>query len=320
MNIVFFGTPDFAAEVLQGLIKAGHKPVLCVSQPDKPQGRKQIIKPTPVHEVASQHDIDLIQPRKIKTDEFYEKIKSYEPDFIVTAAYGRLLPDKILDLAKYEAVNVHGSLLPKYRGASPVQAALLAGDTLTGISILRMTAELDAGPVFSTAEFEIPDLMRTDELMLELAKVGADLLPGTLDAIYNGDIQPVPQDDNKATFCGLINKEMGQIDWDNTASQIEAQVRGLYPWPGAYTYEKGNRFKIHLAKAHSVEDCPDLPNNYDELSNGTVVSLANKSIWVKTASGLLQLLEVQKANSKAMKTSANYHNYNVAEDTFTNEP
>lgn len=320
MNIVFFGTPDFAAEVLQGLIKAGHKPVLCVSQPDKPQGRKQIIKPTPVHEIASQHDIDLIQPRKIKTDEFYEKIKSYKPDFIVTAAYGRILPDRILDLAKYEAVNVHGSLLPKYRGASPVQAALLAGDTLTGISILRMTAELDAGPVFSTAEFEIPDLMRTDELMLELAKVGADLLPGTLDAIYNGDIQPVPQDDNQATFCGLIDKEMGQIDWNNPASQIEAQVRGLYPWPGAYTYEKGNRFKIHLAKAHSIDACSDLPDNYDELSNGTVVSLANKSIWVKTASGLLQLLEVQKANSKAMKTSANYHNYNVAEDTFTNEP
>lgn len=320
MNIVFFGTPDFAAEVLQGLIRTGHKPVLCVSQPDKPQGRKQIIKPTPVHEVANEYGIDLIQPRKIKTDEFYEKIKSYEPDFIVTAAYGRILPDRILSLAKYEAVNVHGSLLPKYRGASPVQASLLAGDKLTGISVLRMTAELDAGPVFSTAEFEIPDLMRSDELMLELAKIGADLLPGTLDGIYNGDIKPIPQDDSQATFCGLIDKEMGQIDWNQPAHQMEAQVRGLYPWPGAYTYEKGNRIKIHLAKAYSIDDCTDLPNNYDELNNGTVVSLANKSIWVKTASGVLQLLEVQKANSKAMQTSSNYHNYNVAEDIFTNEP
>ncbi len=320
MNIVFFGTPDFAAEVLQGLIRTGHKPVLCVSQPDKPQGRKQIIKPTPVHAVTKEHGIDLIQPRKIKTDEFYEKIKSYEPDFIITAAYGRILPDRILDLANYEALNVHGSLLPKYRGASPVQASLLAGDKLTGITILRMTSELDAGPIFSTAEFEIPDLMRSDELMLELAKIGADLLPETLEDIYEGKIKPIAQDDEQATFCGLIDKEMGLIDWNSTANQIEAQVRGLYPWPGAFTYENGNRFKIHLAKAYTKEACPDLPDTYSELSNGTVVSLAQKSIWVKTSSGVLQLLEVQKANSKAMQTSANYHNYTVTEDTFTNEP
>ena len=319
MRIVFFGTPDFAATIIQGLIDAGHPPVLCVSQPDKAQGRKQIIVPTPVHEIAEANNIPLLQARKIKTQEFFETIASYEPDFVVTAAYGRILPSRILNLAKFDAVNVHGSLLPKFRGASPVQATLLACEKTTGVTIVRMTEELDAGPMYKRVEYVIPDGMRSDELMLELAKLGAQALPKVLEEIYNAELIPVEQDHSKASHVGLIDKSMGQINWDKSALEIEGQVRGLYPWPGAYTFEGNRRTKIHRAKAYEVFELPELLENYENLDNGTVVSLAEKSIWVKSGKGILRLLEIQRDNSKAMPTSANYHNYQIAESKFNNE-
>lgn len=321
MKIIFFGTPDFAATVLSGLIDAGLKPVLAVSQPDRAQGRKQIIIKTPVKQVAEANDIPVLQPSKIKTNSLYEELKSYEADFIVTAAYGRILPQRILDLAKFEAVNVHGSLLPKYRGASPVQAALAAGDDTTGVTILRMTSELDAGPMFSKAEYEIPREMRSDKLMIELANLGAKLLPQTLRDIFEEKIDPVEQNYDEATAVGLIDKSMGKIDWNNEARLIEGQVRAMYPWPGAFTFIDGVRCKIHAARAYTLDELvEDIDTSkLTEAENGTVVSIADKSIWVKTNSGVLRLLEIQKDNSKAMSTEQVYHNYEAFVDRFTNE-
>ena len=321
MRIVFLGTPDFAATILQGLIDADLTPVAVVSQPDRPQGRKQITVKTPVKAVAEANDIPVLQPTKIKTKSFETKLAAYEADFIVTAAYGRIIPDNILALAKVDALNVHGSLLPKYRGASPVQAALINAEDVTGVTILRMTSELDAGPIFKTSEYSIPGDMRSDELMDALAALGAEILPETLREIYSGNLTPLEQDHEKASEVGLIDKSMGQIDWNNSARIIEGLVRGLYPWPGAFTYLDGKRFKIHAAKAYPLnqasEDISQI-ENYDDLDNGTVVSIANKSIWVKTGDGVLQLKEIQKDNSKAMSTNQVYHNYQILEDKFTN--
>lgn len=321
MKIIFFGTAEFSEIVLQSLIDNDLKPVLAVSQPDRPQGRKHEIVKTNVHALADKYDIPVYQPKSLKPAEVTEKLAKYEPDFLITAAYGNIIPDSVLDLAKIEALNVHASLLPKYRGASPVQATLINQDEVTGVSIMRMVSKLDAGPVFKQFKYEIPDLMRADELSLELARLAAKHLPTVLAEIAKGELEAKEQDEDKATYAGLLNKKMGKVKWKDSARAIEGLVRGLYPWPSAYSFEGKRRFKIHQAKAYKLEDL-DFEIPEDKLAAadyGTVVALENKSIYVKTGEGILELIEIQKDNSRKMNTKEIYHNYESFEDKFSNE-
>lgn len=309
-RIVFMGTPDFAVPSLEALARAGMKPVLCVSQPDRPQGRKRKILPTPVKAAAEKLGIELIQPLKVRNQAFLDAVRAAEPDFIVTAAYGRILTDQVLAVPKIAPVNVHGSLLPKYRGASPVQAALINQDKVTGVSIPLMTDKMDAGPVFASAEYVIPEQMRADELMKELSYLGAEILPDTLRGIADGKLRGIPQDEKAASYVSLLDKKSGAVFWDKmTAPQIEGLIRGLYPWPAAYAYFNGKRMKLLQGKAFA-ENAEALPEHLDmQAAAGTLLSCAHKRLWIKAASGVLRLDELQPEGSRAMSAADCAHNY-----------
>ncbi len=308
-RIVFMGTPAFAVPSLFALAKAGMKPVLTVSQPDKPLGRKRIVVPTPVHQASIDLGIPSIQPTKVRNQAFLDAITEARPDFIVTAAYGRILTNEVLAVPRLAAVNVHGSLLPKYRGASPVQAALLHGDKITGVSIPLMTEKMDQGPVYRQAEFLIPDGMRADGLMLALADLGAAILPETLLAIASG-LRPVPQDESLASYVSLLAKEDGLISWTESALRIEGQIRGLYPWPKAQAVLEGRKLMLLQGKAFPQLPVPlGLAVLLDQVKPGTLLSTADKKLWIQTGDGILCVSELQFAGSKALPTSECAHNF-----------
>lgn len=306
------GTPEFAVPSLLALAAHGLKPVLTVSQPDKPLGRKRIIMPTPVHTASRELDIPCIQPTKVRNRAFLDAIAEAKPDFIVTAAYGRILTNEVLALPTMVPVNVHGSLLPAYRGASPVQAALLNGDQVTGVSIPLMTEAMDAGPVYRQALFPIPDGMRSDELMASLAKLGASILPQTLLDIASG-LKPVAQDEAKASYVHLLSKEDGLVHWSNEASRIEGQIRGLYPWPSASATFEGRKVKLLQGKAlpKLPDFLPDLP--MPNVKAGTLLSTADKKLWIRCGEGVLCLTELQFSGSRAMATRECAHNFRVGQ-------
>lgn len=289
------------------------KPLLCVSQPDRPQGRKRRILPTPVKAAALELDIPIIQPLKVRNRAFREAIAAVQPDFIVTAAYGRILTNEVLAIPRIAAVNVHGSLLPKYRGASPVQAALMNQDKITGVSIPRMTEKMDAGPVYRQAEYVIPDGMRADELMSELAVLGAQILPETLQAIAGGLVGQ-PQDEAEASQVSLLDKESGAVIWDKqSAGAIEGLIRACYPWPAAYAYLDGKRVKLLAGRAYAADD-PALPAGLAaDLPPGSIAGTAEKKIWLTTASGILRLDELQPEGSRAMSAADCSHNYRTGQ-------
>ncbi len=310
-RIVFMGTPDFAVPSLKALCEAGMAPVLCVSQPDRPQGRKHKILPTPVRAAAEAAGIEVIQPEKVRNQAFLNAIKAAEPDFIVTAAYGRILTDQVLSVPRIAPVNVHASLLPKYRGASPIQAALVNQDKITGVSVPRMTSEMDAGPVYRRADYQIPEGMRADELSRELADLGGEILPGVLRDIAEGKLTPQPQNEAEASYVPLLDKHSGAVFWEKqSAGAIEGLIRGLYPWPAAYAYtHKGKRVKLLQGKAFA-EDDPALPEDLLRGKEaGTLLSAADKSLWFQTADGILRVDALQVAGSRAMSTADCAHNY-----------
>lgn len=309
-RIIFLGTPDFAVPSIKALAQAGMKPVLIVSQPDRPQGRKRKIIPTPTHQAGLDLDIPVFQPTKVRNKAFYETLASYEPDFLITAAYGRILTPEVLALAKIEALNIHASLLPKYRGASPVQASLIAGDKVTGVSIMRMTEGMDEGPVFAQFPYEIPDGMRADRLMDELSLLGASQIAPTLDCIVGG-LKPQDQDASKASYVSLLDKNSGVIDWKEEALSLEHLVRGTYPWPGASASLDKKRFKVLQAKAYdSLENSSDEESALIERKEpGLLVSTRDKKLWIQTGRGLLALSEIQLEGSRAMETQDCAHNY-----------
>lgn len=310
-RIVFMGTPDFAVPSLKALAEAGMKPVLCVSQPDKPQGRKRKILPTPVKSEAMALGIPVLQAKKVRNKAFLEAIREAEPDFIVTAAYGRILTDEVLACPKIAPVNVHASLLPKYRGAAPVQAALINQDKVTGVSIPRMVSEMDAGPVYRRAEYVIPDGMRADRLMHELSLLGASVLPQTLIDIAENNLLPVPQNEAEASHVPLLDKHSGTLDFAASAFAAEGLIRGCYPWPSAVCELEGKRFKFLAGKAFA-EDAPELPGDLErDLPPGSVASTSGRRIWLVFGEGFLRLDELQPAGSRAMKSEDCAHNYRI---------
>lgn len=294
-NIIFFGTPEFSAIILEALIKKNFTITAVVTQPDKASGRKKIVLPSPVKEVALRNTIPILQPKRL-TKEFLRELRAYKPDLILVSAYGKIFPLSLLSLPKYGCVNVHASLLPLYRGASPIQNAILNGDQTIGISLMKMDEGLDTGPVYAKQIIAL----ETDELfpkvLTRLARVSATLAIETLPLIIKGTLKPIPQNESEATNCQLIEKEDGCIYWNETAQEIYNKYRAFFLWPGIYTHWKKKDalmriklLRIRLQKNILKENC----------ALGEVF-LQESKVLVKTSLGSIELLEVQMEGKKPL--------------------
>ncbi|MFC0360598.1 methionyl-tRNA formyltransferase [Enterococcus canintestini] len=243
-KIVFMGTPAFSVPILEGLLEAGYQVQAVVTQPDRPVGRKRVITPPPVKVAALKHDLLVLQPEKISGSPEMAKIAELAPDLIVTAAFGQFLPEKLLQIPRLGAINVHASLLPKYRGGAPVHYAIMNGEDKTGVTIMEMIKKMDAGAIYNQAEIPITKTDDVGTMFEKLSLLGKGLLLDTLPALINGALEKTPQDEAKVTFSPNITREQEAIDWQKTAVQIDNQVRGMRPWPIAFTTYRGVRFKI----------------------------------------------------------------------------
>lgn len=310
MKIVFMGTPDFAVTTLQALIDSGHEVIAAVSQPDKPFGRKAEMRPTPVRAAAEAAGIPVLQPRRLKDPEFTEHLEQLAPDVIVVAAYGKIIPGFILELPKYGCLNVHASLLPKYRGAAPIQWAILDGEPETGISIMKMNEGLDTGDILNTARVQITDTETGGSLFDKLAAAGGRLLVETLAMVEAGAVRPEKQPaDSPTPYARMIVKEDGLIDWNRSAAEIERQVRALDPWPCAYTRLNGKLFKVLCSRVLPVSaetgtneaGCDRIkePDAAAALP-GSILAAGSAGIDVCTGAGVLRITEVQLEGKKRM--------------------
>ncbi|MCM1257236.1 MAG: methionyl-tRNA formyltransferase [Roseburia sp.] len=305
MRVVFMGTPDFAAGILEAVVSAGHEVVLAVTQPDKPKGRGKAMQPTPVKECARSKGIEVYQPKKVREAECVEFIRKKEPEIIVVAAFGQILPKEILDMPKYGCVNVHASLLPKYRGAAPIQWAVIDGEKVSGVTIMRMDVGLDTGDIIEKAEVELSPQETGGSLFDKLEELGAGLLVRTMEKIEKGTATYTKQEESEATHVGMIKKEMGCILWERPAVEIERLIRGLNPWPSAYTRINEKTLKIWRA----------LPEAGGDASKAGEVALVNKKeLKIYTGEGVLSLLEVQLEGKKRMDIEAFLRGYEVAAD------
>ena len=300
MNIVFMGTPDFARESLEAIYDAVYNIVGVVTNPDKPKGRGMKLIPSDVKEFATQKNLKIFQPAKVRNNtEFIEEIKALNPDVICVVAYGKILPKEILDIPKRGCINVHGSLLPKYRGAAPIQWAVLNGDKTTGITTMYMDVGMDTGDMILKQEVEIGEDETTGELWNKLAKIGGELLVETLKQIKNGTAPREKQGDD-FSMAPMLSKEMSKIDWvSKTALEIKNLVRGFNPIMGAYSYLNGKKIKFWKVAVATDEEIS--VENMDFLKNGTVLSSDTKNgLFIKTKSGILKVIEIQGENAKRM--------------------
>ena len=288
MRIVFMGTPDFAAAILQRLIDTGRNVVGVFSQPDKPVGRKQIITPTATKVVAVEHNIPVFQPAKLRDGEALKIMQELKPDLTVVAAYGKILPKDILDVAPLGNVNVHGSLLPEYRGSAPIQWSVINGDKVTGITTMFMAEGMDTGDMIMKFELPIGEDETAGELFDRMAELGAESIEKTLELFDNGEVKAEPQIEEEATYAPMLKKEMGEIDFGKTAEEIHNLVRGLNPWPMAYTFLDGKSVKIHEAK--EVEGFSG--------TEGTL--LDEKRFVVGTKNGAVEFITVQPEGKNKM--------------------
>ena len=266
LKIIFIGTPEFGATVLEELIKGGFPPILVITETDKPSGRKQAITPPPVKITAQKYDIPVLQPKNIKNLDL--EIKNLKPDLGILAAYGQILPKNILEIPKFGFLNVHPSLLPKYRGATPVQSAILNGDKETGLSIMAMNEKMDEGHILAQKELQITSSATFKELEEGLAKLGGKLLIETIPKWLAGEIQPTPQDQDKATYTKILTKKDGLIDLGEPAEIIERKIRAFTPWPGAYTFINGKRIIItgaELNESNALKIKRVRPEGKDEM-------------------------------------------------------
>ena len=306
MKIIFMGTPDFAVGTLEAIIKAGHEVVLVVTQPDKPKGRSGALQFTPVKECAIAHNIEVFQPTRIRLEENVEYLRKYDADIMVVAAFGQILPKSILEMTKFGCINVHASLLPKYRGAAPIQWAVINGDEVTGVTIQQMDIGVDTGDIILTKELSIDKDETGGGLFDKLAVIGAEACVEALARIENGTATRTPQNHEEATHVSMIRKEFGDIDWNRPAVEIERLIRGLNPWPSAYTTLEGKTFKIWKA---------NVVNENSSYRPGYIAAVTKNSLMVQTGEGMLELLEVQLEGKKRMETDAFLRGYNVETGT-----
>lgn len=294
MNVVFMGTPDFSVGTLEEIIKAGHTVSAVVTQPDKPKGRGGAVAMSPVKEVALKNGLTVLQPVKASNPEFVEELRGYNPDVIVVVAFGQLLPKAIIDMPKYGCINVHASLLPKYRGASPIQWAVIDDCEYSGVTTMQMNEGLDTGDILLVEKVKLDKKETAGSLFDKLSEVGAKLLVDTLKQKEAGTIKPVVQNDSEATYVKMINKSFGEIDFNLSAKRIECLIRGLNPWPSAYTHLNGKMLKIWDADV-----CEDEENSTDN-AVGTVTKVNKISFVVKCGDGSLIINEVQLEGKKRM--------------------
>lgn len=302
MKIVFMGTPDFAVGALQAVIDAGYEVAAVVTQPDKPKGRGKQVQMTPVKTCALQHNIPVFQPKRIKDSEAVEVLRGFGADLFVVAAFGQILSREILDIPRLGCVNIHASLLPKYRGAAPIQWAILNGEKETGITLMQMDEGMDTGAMLAKCILPISETETGESLFEKLAQAGAKLLIEKLPDIEAGRLEPQPQNSEEATYAPMIRKEMGKIDWNRTAVELERKIRGLNSWPSAYTYLNQKGLKIWEAKADegSVKDTP-----------GTVTEVTADSIRVQTGEGSLILKSIQLEGKKRMDVKSFLLGYSI---------
>lgn len=291
MRIVFMGTPDFAVPSLQALIDAGHDVCAVYTQPDKPQGRKQILTAPPVKTLALEHDIPVFQPNTLKNEDEQARLRELAPEVIIVVAYGKLLPKAVLDIPPHGCINVHGSLLPRWRGAAPIQWAVIAGDEMAGVTTMQMAEGLDTGDMLLTYETKVGEKETAGELFDRLAQSGAELLTETL--VKLDEITPRPQDDSQSCYAHMLDKQMAVIDWSKSAHEIDCLIRGLNPWPIALTTLFGERLKVFAAEKAAGNGEP-----------GTVLEAdPKKGLTVACGEGALKLTEIQLVGGKRMKTT-----------------
>ncbi len=289
--IVFMGTPEIAAVTLKELLQGPDPVVGVVTQPDRPAGRGQKTISSPVRGVAESHGVPVIAPEKIRDPGFLATLNDWNPQIIVVVAFGRILPATILDLAPHGCVNVHYSLLPKYRGAAPAAWTIINGEEKGGVTTMRLEQKMDAGPIYLQEEIAVAPDETTASLQDKLTPVGARLLLETIRRLKHGTLAPRTQDEAKATFAPMIKKEDGLIDWSRSAAEIERRVRGFTPWPSAYTHLRGKLMKVHRAKVIATTE---------RGNPGEIIRADGNGFWVATSSGALSLEEVQLENRKRL--------------------
>ena len=308
MKVLFMGTPDFAAVTLEQLITSGHELLGVVTQPDKQKGRGHELSFSPVKELAVKHNIPVFQPVKAKDPEFLELVRSMAPQVIVVAAFGQILPKALLDIPPYGCINVHGSLLPKYRGAAPIQYSIIDGEPETGITIMYMDVGIDTGDIILQAKLPIAENETGGSLFDKMAELGADLLLEALQQLEEGRAVRIPQDNEKATYVKILSKEMGLLDFKQPAVKLERLIRGLNPWPTAYTSLFGKTLKLWQAHVEALDRPSVLP--------GEVVEVRKDSLVVATGDGALVVKELQLEGKKRMTAEAFLRGYSIAVGTI----
>ncbi|WP_216697504.1 methionyl-tRNA formyltransferase [Anaerostipes faecalis] len=309
MKVVFMGTPEFAVPTLQALIDH-HQVIGVVTQPDKQRGRGKKVQFPPVKEKAVEYDLPVYQPVKTREEEFVSVLRDLNPDVIVVVAYGQILPESILNIPKYGCINVHGSLLPKYRGAAPIQWSVLDGEEKTGITTMYMEKGLDTGDMIDKVELTLDPKETAGSLHDKLMVMGADLLLETLEKLENGTAVRTKQDDSLSCYAKMLTKDMGQVDFSKSAVEIERLIRGLNPWPSAYTSMDGKTMKLWDA---------DVTPYDGDAEPGTIVDVTKEAIVAATGEGALALKEIQLAGKKRMKVSAFLLGYHVETGTKLGE-
>lgn len=293
MKVVFMGTPDFSVGALESIIKSGHEVTAVVTQPDKPKGRSKELQVSPVKACALKYNLPVFQPVKIKTPEAVTKLREYEADIFVVAAFGQILSKEILTMPKYGCVNIHASLLPKYRGASPIQWAVINGEEVSGVTIMQMDEGIDTGDILLQDTVTLDAKETGESLFDKLALCGADLIIKALDAIEAGTVTPIKQEETLSTHVGMLSKEFGRMDFSQEAICLERKIRGLNSWPSAYTYFKGKTLKIWDADVVSADGFP-------KAQCGEVCEVTKDSFSIMTGKDLLQIKEVQLEGKKRM--------------------
>lgn len=293
MRIVFMGTPEFAVPCLQKLIDCGHEVTGVFTQPDKPQGRKMIMTPPPVKELALANNINVYQPVKMRDGTALSMLKEADPELVIVVAYGKILPKEILDYPKYGCINIHASLLPKLRGAAPIQWSIINGMTETGVTSMQMDEGLDTGDMLLKGKLEIGENETAGELHDRLSVLGAEILEKTIDALIKNELKPEKQNHEEFTYASILSKELSPIDWSMTAQQVHNKIRGLSPWPSANTVINGRKVKIHKTVLSNVKGA----------GAGEIVQ-ADKKLIVSCADGkCLEILNLQAEGKKAMSAA-----------------
>ena len=307
MKIVYMGTPDFAVAPLAALVENGYEVEAVITQPDKPKGRGKTMMPTPVKEEALKHEIPVLQPVKVRDPEFVEKLKCLAPDIIVVAAFGQIIPKSILDMPKFGCINIHASLLPKYRGAAPIQQAVIDGEKESGVTIMQMGTGLDTGDMISRIVVPLAKDETGGSLFAKLAQAGAELLIQTLPSIFDGTATREKQPEESPTpYAAMISKKMGLLDFSKNAEELERLIRGLNPWPSAYTKWNSKIMKIWEA---------DVLEGQTDQMPGTIVKVEKDGFCVQTGTGLIKVLSLQIPGKKRMDAGAFLRGYPMEEGT-----